>query len=95
MLLLDRRQQDTCRSLAAQATLLDLSKSPVFSEQYLMGMDLSPLFTQGRFCPRVGTYPPFAKPASPLRLLPNVALSSVAVKAFLLFHKHYLKERIV
>ena len=38
MLLLDRRQQDTCRTLTEHANLLDLSKSPVFSEHYLMGM---------------------------------------------------------
>lgn len=44
MLLLDRKQQDTCRTLTEHANLLDLSKSPVFAEHYLMGMDISPLF---------------------------------------------------
>ena len=42
-----------------------------------------------------GDLSPFAKPASALRLLPSVALSSGAVKAFLLYHKLYFFERIV
>lgn len=37
---------------------------------------------------------PFAKPAPALRSLPSVALSSGAVKAFRLEHKHYFLERI-
>ena len=42
-----------------------------------------------------GDLSPFAKPASALRSLPSVALSSGAVKAFLLYHKLYFFERIV
>jgi len=42
-----------------------------------------------------GDFSPFAKPASALRSLPSVALSSDAVKALLLYHKRYLKERSV
>ena len=42
-----------------------------------------------------GDLSPFAKPASALRSLPSVALSSDAVKAFLLYHKQYFLERIV
>lgn len=42
-----------------------------------------------------GDFSPFAKPASALRSLPSVALSSGAVKAFLLYHKLYFFERIV
>ena len=42
-----------------------------------------------------GDLSPFAKPASALRSLPSVALSSGAVKASLLYHKHYFLERIV